>query len=169
MNRRWQTSVGVVLALVYPMTVADALDARQIPKRAETHSFTAELSEVSPWCDHMPSSGPAQRRQYLIVKLTVTNHTDEPLQLSIIQAAISFDEQSQGQVVIGLSVRGENGLGTGQTTIIVSPQEEMVIDLRGDNLYDEGHHGQQLYLTLTLSSHAEQVMIRHSGSVLETS
>ena len=97
MNRRWQTSVGVALALVCPMTVADALDARQIPKRAETHSFTAELNEVSPWCDHMPgviipSLGPAQRRQYLIVKLTVTNHTDEPLQLSITQAAISFDE-----------------------------------------------------------------------------
>lgn len=108
MNRWWQASISVALAFVYPLTAANALDARQIPKRAETRSFTAELTKVDPWCNHMPIYLPGERRQYLIATLALSNHTDQPPHLTITQAAISFDEQSQGQVVTGLSVQGEN-------------------------------------------------------------
>ena len=170
MNRWWQISIGVISASVFPLAAANTFDVQAIPKQVETSSFTAELTEVFPWCDHMPSPPPVERRQYLSAQLTLRNQTDQPLLLSITQVAISFDEQDLGRVVTELSARGKDGRGTGQTTITIPPlREQMVIELRGDNLYDEGHHGQQLYLTLPLSSQGEQLIVRHSGPVLETS
>ena len=147
--------------LLPALAVADA----PAGERATASSFTAHLAKVHAWCDHMPIMQKGERRQYLIASVTVTNKTRERLEVKLARASISFDPGAEGAPVAGLSVRGADGRPSGKTSVTLSPGAELKVDLRGDNLYPEGRHGQTLYLTLGLTAGKDRLVVRGSSRV----
>lgn len=142
--------------------------AQGIPAKAQSAGLAVEVTQVFPWCDHMPIMEKSERRQRLMVSLKLKNKTDKPLSVSLSRAFLSFDATSEGTLVSGLSIRGANGLPTGQTALEIASGAEVALDFRGDNLYPEGRHDRTLYVTLQFASGAENLFLRGSGKILAT-
>ncbi|MBI3551100.1 MAG: hypothetical protein HY077_01165 [Elusimicrobia bacterium] len=155
------------------LEIADSISfpvqkAELLPLRAQNAELSAELVQVSPWCDHMPIMSRGERRQYLVIETRLTNKTDKPLEVALSGVFFSFDAASEGVKVDGLSIRGPNGRGSGQTKITLAPGAALKLELRGDNLYPEGSHGKSLYVTLRLAAGSDSLFVRGFGQVLET-
>lgn len=143
--------------------------AASIPSLAECPAFSAAFDQVYPWCDHMPMMEPGERRQYMILSVTLENLGKEKLEVEIVRSFLSFDENAEGTQTQGVSVREKSGMGSGTTKLELAPGETRSLDLRGDNLYPEGNHGKKLYVTLVLAAGKDRVLIRSSGIVEKTS
>ncbi len=141
---------------------------KQLGKGAEGKAFAATITEVYPWCDHMPSVGKPPKRQYLIVSLKLTNRTNKALEVDLARTLFSFDAATEGASVEGLSVRGDSGMGTGETKIKLGAGEEKALQLRGDGLYPEGSEGKTLHVTLVLAGGGDRLIVRDGGAVGKT-
>jgi hypothetical protein len=141
---------------------------KQLGKGAEGKAFSATITEVYPWCDHMPGAGQPAKRQYLIISLTLSNKTDKALEVGLARAMFSFDAATEGPSVTGLSVRGESGMGTGETKIKLAANETKELQLRGDGLFPEGSEGKTLHTTLVLSGGGDRLIARDGGAVSKT-
>ena len=147
-------------------------DVERFPKdlaaAADGKAFSLTLTGVSPWCDHMPMMREGERRQYLTLSVTLKNKTGKPLEVDLPRAFFSFDEKLEGSPVTGISVRGEDGAGSGVTKISLKAGEERQVPLRGDNLYDEDRHDQKLFVTIVAAAGGERLLVRAAGVVLMT-
>ena len=124
---------------------------------------------MNPWCDHMPGIGPGpERSQYLIVSVRIRNLSNLELPVKLSAANLSFDEKRLGDAADGLSLRGDDGMGSGRREFPLKAGEEKVVEFRGDGLYPEGRHGMRMFVALTLTAGAERFEIRGDGAVQVT-
>jgi hypothetical protein len=165
MRRTFLPCCALLLSLPLPLAGGQT---PAVSERAEGTSFTAHLTQVHPWCDHMPIMRKGERRQYLIALATLGNKASRPVTVALARASISFDAASEGAPVRGLSLRGSDDRASGKTSVTIEPGAELKVRFRGDNLYPEGKHGQTLYLTLTFAAGRERLVVRGSGRVEET-
>lgn len=132
--------------------------------------FSAEISTVSAWCDHMPGIGGKRKRQHLVVTVEFENLTDHPITIQLQKAQLSFHENEEGELIEDsqVSLVGEDGRASGTKDVALAGKEKRQVKLRGDNLFREGQHGKQIYTTLTFSAEEEILAVRHSGVVMLT-
>jgi len=150
-------------AVVFP-----AKNAKDLPSKAGDAVFAAELVQVSPWCDHMPTFAARARRQYLVVETKLTNKTDKPLEVSLSRVFFSFDKASEGARIDGLSIRGADGRASGVAKTVLPPGATLKLELRGDGLYPEGSEGKTLFVILRLSAGPDTLFVRGGGQVIAT-
>lgn len=142
-----------------------AASAKDISAKAASALFDVELAQVSAWCDHFPTSG---RRQNLVVTTTLSNKTDKPLTIKLARVFLSFGAGKEGALVSGLTLRGEDGRPSAESSLTLAPKETKKLDWRGDGLYPEGSHDKTLYVTLSLASENKTLFVRGQGDVLAT-
>lgn len=142
--------------------------AAEIPESQRGEALEVEIQRVHPWCDHMPVRGRDERRQYLLLTVRFRNRTAMDLEVRLARSFFSFDAGMEGDLVTGLSVRGKDGRGSGETTVRLGAGEVREIEWRGDNLYDEDRHGQELFVTLVFAAGQDRLLVRRSGLVQRT-
>ena len=146
-----------------------AADAPAATERAGGAPFTAHLTNVNAWCDHMPKIGKPGGRQHMIASVTLKNKSKGPLEVKLARVSISFDPAAEGAPVTGVSVRKPDGLPSGKTSVSLTPGGEVKVDFMGGSLFPEGKHDQTIYLTLVLTAGRDRLVVRGSGRVHKTS
>lgn len=126
------------------------------------------ITEVYPWCDHMPSVGKPPERRYLVVSLKLANKSVKPRAVELARVLFSFEDATLGTAVKGLSVRGEGGMGTGETSVKLAAGKSCELQLRGDGLYPEGSEGKTLHVTLVFAAGNDRLVVRRGGKVSQT-
>jgi hypothetical protein len=136
-----------------------------IPAAATAGALTVELNRVIAWTDRMPVIGPDGPRRYMILSATMTNTSDAPLEVRLDRGYLSFDEGQVGTPTDGISLRGSNGLASGQKSLVLQPGERRVVQFRGDGLFTDDKAGQRLFVTLEFSAAGATAFVRNSGIV----
>jgi hypothetical protein len=139
-----------------------------VPTISRNALLEAEMTDVCPWCDHMPVVQPGEKRQYLVVRVKLTNRTDRELTVDLRRSFLSFEEKREGASTPGLSIRGKDGRATGETRVRLAPGAEARLEFRGDGLYAEGNHGRRLHVLLAFAAGGEHLLVRRAGAVQRT-
>ncbi len=156
-----------VLAVTDFERMAEAA-ARDIPPTRQGDALTADFAEAYAWCDHMPIMREGERRQYLVLTVKLKNRTGDALEARLARAFLSWDGAKEGDATAGISVRGKDGMGSGESTVRLDARETRSVEWRGDGLYDEGKHGRELFVTLVFAAGKERLIVRKSGAVKRT-
>ena len=136
---------------------------------ASAGALSAELTRVYAWCDHMPGVIPEpDNREYLVLATTLRNNSDQPLEVRLDKAYLSFAEDELGQPSDGVSVKRPDGPPSGVKSIVLQPGDALTVQFRGDGVYPEDRHGQRLYVTLQFSAGGETLAVRNSAVVVMT-
>lgn len=107
-------------------------------------------------------------REYLVLSTTLRNNSDQPLEVRLDKAYLSFAEEELGQASVGVSVKGADGRPSGVKTVVLQPGETRTVQFRGDGVYPEDRHGQRLYVTLQFSAGDATLAVPNSGVVAVT-
>jgi hypothetical protein len=146
-----------------------AVPTLPIPASTSAGALTATITNVYAWCDHMPGFWPEpDNREYLLVTTVLRNTSDQPIEVRLNQAFISFDENELGTATDGLSVKSPSGPPSGVKTVILQPGESRTVVFRGNGVYPEGRHGQRLYVTLQFTAGDATLAVRGSAVVAVT-
>ena len=136
---------------------------------AAAGALSVSFDRMAAWCDHMPGFKPEpDNREYLVISATLRNTSDQPLEVRLDRAYVSFDEDQVGAPTDGISVRSPDGPPTGQKTLVLQPGETRAIEFRGNGVYPEDHHDQRLYVTLQFSADGATAAVRNSAVVMMT-
>ena len=136
---------------------------------ASAGALSAELTRVFAWCDHMPGVIPEpDNREYLVLTTTLRNNSEQPLEVRLGKAYLSFAEDELGAPSDGVSVKGPDGRPSGEKTVVLQPGETRTVQFRGDGVYPEDRHDQRLYVTLQFSAGNATLAVRNSGVVMVT-
>ena len=140
-----------------------------IPPAATAGALSVSISQVYAWCDHMPGMWPEpDNREYLIVSTVLRNNSDQPLEVRLDQAFISFDEGQLGTPTDGISIKDPSGPPSGGKTVVLQPGESRAVIFRGNGVYPEGRHDQRLFVTLQFTAGDATVAVRGSAVVVVT-
>lgn len=157
-----------VLSRRPPTQVAAPAPALPLPTTATAGALSVSFDRAYAWCDHMPSYEPGERRQYLVLDVTLANHSDSPLEVRLDQAYLSFEEGQVGAPTDAIVLMDATGRPSGVKTVVLRPGERRTVQLRGDNLYPEGHHDERFYVTVVFSANGATAAVRNSSRVLMT-
>ena len=73
---------------------------------ASAGALSVELTRVIAWCDHLPGFIPEpDNREHLILNTTLRNNSDQPLEVRLDKAYLSFAEDELGAPGDGVSVK----------------------------------------------------------------
>jgi hypothetical protein len=136
---------------------------------ATAGALSVSFDRMYAWCDHMPDITPEpDNKEYLVISATLRNTSDEPLEVRLDRAYISFNEHQLGAPTDGISIRAPHGRPSGRKTLVLQPGETRTVQYRGDGVYPEGHHDQRMYVTLQFSVSGATAAVRNSGVVQVT-
>ena len=140
---------------------AQAAAAAAKPVRAEGKTFTVELKELYPMCDHFLCFGCSESPQHVYVTIKIVNKGAAPLPpISIEEVYVSFDPAAPGEPVKGLSFSRDQA-----PPAPLAPGAAVELKLSGDGLFPEGKHGQRLYVTITVSAGGEKLTLSGSETI----
>jgi hypothetical protein len=160
---------GVVGFRVVARRAAPPPPVLPIPPSASAGPLSVSITRVYAWCDHMPGFWPEpDNRQYVILSASLRNTSDQPIEVRLERAYVSFDENQLGQDTDRISVRGPDGRPNDVRTVALQPGQTLAVQFRGDGAYPEGHHGERLFVTLQFSAGDATLAVRSSAVVVRT-
>ena len=163
----------LAFSLVGCCCAGNKIEVARLSERAEGRVLSVELNKIVPWCDHMPIVGPDERRQYLILVVTLKNKTDQPLKVNLIESRFRTEGDKNdvpSDSTMGLmEVSGEKEWSLFSNSISLAPYQVVELEIRGDGLFAEGVHGKKFYVRLTFIADHKKLTVVGSSVIRKSS